>query len=232
MTTTLIFDTECTDANEPELIEAGGYFYEYPDDRIDFDVASVFHIDQRYKPTKPIAFGAMGVHHILESDLLECPPSSSFELPMGVDYLIGHNIDFDWRVIGEPDIKRIDTLAMARWLFPNASSHQLSALMYQMNPPSAHQAIRSHLRNAHSALADCQSVAVILGLLIAEARQHCILNTWAELWEFSEHCRVPTHWSFGKHKGTPISQTPPDYIAWMLKQPDVDPYLRKALEQA
>jgi len=34
---------------------------------------------------------------------------------------------------------------------------------------------------------------------------------------------------FGKHKGTPMADVPRDYKAWLLNQPDVDPYLRKAL---
>ena len=35
--------------------------------------------------------------------------------------------------------------------------------------------------------------------------------------------------TFGKHKGTPISAIPGDYKAWLLRQPDVDPYLAQAL---
>ncbi|MFG8677603.1 putative quorum-sensing-regulated virulence factor [Pseudomonas aeruginosa] len=36
---------------------------------------------------------------------------------------------------------------------------------------------------------------------------------------------------YGKHKGTPINQVPNDYKAWLLRQPDVDPYLVQALRQ-
>jgi exodeoxyribonuclease X len=35
--------------------------------------------------------------------------------------------------------------------------------------------------------------------------------------------------SFGKHKGMAIADIPPDYKQRLLKQPDVDPYLVKAL---
>lgn len=34
---------------------------------------------------------------------------------------------------------------------------------------------------------------------------------------------------FGKHKGDLISAIPTDYKEWLLRQPDVDPYLAKAL---
>jgi exodeoxyribonuclease X len=35
---------------------------------------------------------------------------------------------------------------------------------------------------------------------------------------------------FGKHKGEEITRIPADYRKWLLKQENVDPYLRKALE--
>jgi exodeoxyribonuclease X len=35
---------------------------------------------------------------------------------------------------------------------------------------------------------------------------------------------------YGKHKGTPIKDIPADYIGWLLKQSDLDPYPRKALK--
>jgi exodeoxyribonuclease X len=34
---------------------------------------------------------------------------------------------------------------------------------------------------------------------------------------------------FGKHKGEPISEMPVDYRQWLLRQPNVDPYLAQAL---
>jgi exodeoxyribonuclease X len=34
--------------------------------------------------------------------------------------------------------------------------------------------------------------------------------------------------TFGKHKGTPLSEVPKDYVRWLLDQPNVDPYLRQA----
>jgi exodeoxyribonuclease X len=35
--------------------------------------------------------------------------------------------------------------------------------------------------------------------------------------------------TFRKHKGTAIKDVPADYKAWLMKQPDVDLYLSKAL---
>ena len=49
--------------------------------------------------------------------------------------------------------------------------------------------------------------------------------------------RVPTHLSFGKHKGEAIADlaTHTDgagYLKWLLKQDTVDPYLAQACQQA
>ena len=121
----IIFDTEATDIKEPVLIEAAwlevtGF--------APLTIGSQFV--QRYNPGKPISLGALATHHILDEELVNCPPASSFTLPSDVAYLIGHNVDFDWQVLGQPPIKRICTLALARKLWPNLDSHSQSALLY------------------------------------------------------------------------------------------------------
>lgn len=74
---------------------------------------------QRYNPGKPITFGALATHHIMDEELVDCPLASSFTLPGHVDYIIGRNVDFDWEVIGKPEIKHICTLALAHKLWPD-----------------------------------------------------------------------------------------------------------------
>lgn len=56
------------------------------------------------------------------------------------------------------------------------------------------------------------------------------MGVYIELWEASELARIPKVMSFGKHKGVEIKDVPPDYKRWLKSQPDVDPYLLKALE--
>jgi hypothetical protein len=52
---------------------------------------------------------------------------AAYTLPADATYLIGHNIDFDWGAIGQPDIKRICTLALSRKVWPTLDSHSQSA---------------------------------------------------------------------------------------------------------
>jgi len=91
----IIFDTETTGLDSPEIVEAAW-----------LEVKSLSPLtlgeqfEQRYKPSKPIGIAALATHHILDEELVDCPPSRTFRLPEGLQYLIGHNIDFDWPLWG------------------------------------------------------------------------------------------------------------------------------------
>lgn len=219
MPKTIIFDTEATGIKEPVLIEAAWVELESLDP---FSVANPFV--QRYNPGKqPITLGALATHHILDEELVDCPPASSFCLPNSVEYVIGHNVDFDWEVIGKPDVKRICTLALARRLWPNLDSHNQGALLYYIDRNTA----RDQLQNAHSAITDVGICAVILNRICQELGIKTIDDLFAE----SEKARIPTTMPFGKYKGQPLADIPSDYKQWLLSQGDVDFYLRKALEK-
>ena len=213
----IIFDVEATDKNDAVIIEAAS-----------LDVTSINPLAvgnpwvQRYNPGKPISLGALATHHILDEELVNCPASSSFRLPAGTKYIIGHSVDFDWEAIGSPEVKRICTLALSRSLWPDLDSHTQSALLYNFERATA----REQLRDAHSALADVWICSKILGQILEKLKPASL----DALWEMSEKARIPTTMPFGKHKGELISQVPSDYKQWMLRQDNVSPYLRKALE--
>lgn len=128
----IIFDTETTgtDHETDQVIEAALlYMPAFPAQVLTAPNAKHFtHFEQRYRPTVRISYGAQATHHILASDLVDCPGPEAFRLPDDVDCLIGHNVDFDWRMIGEPAIARIDTLALSRYFFPEKDSHTQSAI--------------------------------------------------------------------------------------------------------
>lgn len=216
MSKSIIFDTEATGIKEPVLIEAAWLELESIEP---FTVTNPFV--QRYNSGKPISLGALATHHIMDEELVDCPPASSFKLPDDVSYIIGHNVDFDWEVIGRPEIKRICTLALARKLWHDLDSHTQSALLYYLERNSA----REQLRNAHSALTDVGICAVILDHIC----QQLNVKTVEDLYTESEKARIPTTMPFGKHKGLMLGDLPSDYKQWLLGQGDIDPYLRKAL---
>src|SRR5574340_1199149 len=216
--TALIFDTETTGLVEPQVIEAAWLKINNP---VDLKVVDSFR--QRYTPTKKIELGALSTHHIMDEDLADCPMHFDFALSTDVLYLIGHNIDYDWKVVGEPNVKRICTLALSRSLWPELDAHRQSAMLYHLERASA----RDRLKGAHSASCDVENCLVILRHIVVKLG----VETWEQLWVASEKARVPVTMPFGKWKGTPIADVPKDYVRWLLGTPDVDPYLRKAFEK-
>lgn len=186
--------------------------------------------DQLYSiGDEKISFAAMAVHHILESDLVDQPNFGTFTLPDETIYIIGHNIDYDIRAIqtcgvDTSHIKAICTLALARLAWPEAEAHNISALIYMISKGS--EKAREMLKGAHRADADIILTANILMHIIYKLN----IQSIEELFEVSEDARIPRVINFGKHRGTKIIDLPADYVQWLLKQTDLDPYLRKALE--
>jgi exodeoxyribonuclease X len=217
MANTYIFDTETTGKIDPVVVEAAWV-------KIDSfsPLVTSSSFNQRYNPGKKNEYGALAIHNILDEELLDCPPASEFQLPDDAKFIVGHNVDYDWNVINQPNIKRICTLALARRVWPELDSYNQSALIYFIEGRNA----RDKLINSHSALADVKNCEILLRAICNKLE----ITSAEELWNKSELARVPTHINFGKHKGSIISEIPKDYKEWLLKQSDVDPYLRKALE--
>jgi exodeoxyribonuclease X len=224
----IILDTETTGLTEPRPVEVAWIALDDP-----IHLAEVDAFAQRYNPGKAIEYGAMATHHIQDADVAECPAWDTFALPVGVEYVIGHNIDFDvaalpgGSLLMSSPLRRICTEALARSLWPTMDSFKLGALLYKIEPETA-----SKMRGkAHTAVTDVHFCKILLAeeLLWLDGRGVPV-STWEEVWTASEKARIPTIATFGKHKGTPLKDLPADYVRWMLKQPDLDPYLRKALE--
>ena len=220
----LVLDTE-TNGREGEELEAIELSY------IDI-LEPHFHEGnanetQRFCPTRESTVGALSVHHILQEELSQQAPSSSCRLPENVEYIIGHGIDYDWEVLKKPDARRICTLAISRALCPELDSHRLGPMMYHLFP---HAQAKKQLRDAHSAAADVLMCYQVLITLLSITREE--IHTFEALWEFSEQCRVPKTFTFGKHKGMLIEDTPLGYRHWCLNQPDFDPYVLKAIRES
>ncbi|MGQ0474334.1 3'-5' exonuclease [Acinetobacter variabilis] len=222
----IILDTETHTLNG-QPIEIAYAPVDILDHKISLDKSRLF--DQLYSCDEPISFAAMAVHHILESDLEGQPHYSSFKLPQETTYIIGHNIDYDIRAlekcgVNSSNIKAICTLALARRVWSDAEAHNISALIYMITRGS--DRAREMIRKAHRADMDIILTANILMHIV----HYLKISSIEELYEASEDARIPRTINFGKHRGTAIAELPADYVQWLLRQEDLDPYLRKALE--
>jgi len=218
-----IADTE-TNTLEGYPIEIAYVPCAFVDGLISVDGSKIF--DEYFSCPDAISFAAMAVHHILEEDIAGKPSYDTFKMPE-CEYLIGHNIDYDIKALQisnkEFKPKAICTLALSRMAWPHAEAHNISALIYMLSKGSA--GARERIRNAHSAKVDICLTATILKKIC----EKLAIRDMASLFQMSEIARIPKTITFGKHKGTPINEIPKDYVQWLLRQPDLDPYLEKAL---
>lgn len=220
----LAIDTETTGNTPNEVIElyySEVFLHELPDE------SKLIEKPKYYFPKGKMMLGALSAHNITESMLVGYPLSTDAprDLPPSL-FILAHNVDYDWDAIGKPDTKKICTLSMARRLFPDIDSHKLASLMYFFYGEDA----RPYCLNAHSAKEDVRMLCIVMYGILKEMRSRGMLcGTWSDIWEFSEFSRIPTHFTFGKHKGDLIADAPIGYRKWFLNQEGADPYLLNAI---
>lgn len=222
----IILDTETHTLNG-QPIEIAYAPIQVNEGKLTLDKSKIF--DQLYRADEPISYAAMAVHHILESELIDQPHYTTFSLPQQTTYIIGHNIDYDIRAIEKcgvdtSNIKAICTLALARLVWPDAEAHNISALIYMITKGS--EKAREMIKKAHRADMD---IILTANILMHEIH-HLNIQSIEELYKASEDARIPRSINFGKHRGSAIADLPADYMQWLLRQDDLDPYLRKAIE--
>lgn len=237
--TVLVVDTETTGI-QPPVIPVEVYLAELLGSPADFSIGEVFY--SLFNPGRPIELGAKATHHILDSILQNAPPYENFTLGDDLEYIIGHNVDFDADALGTAlpeSVKRIDTLSLARSLWPALDNHRLGTVVYALLPEAE---AREALTGAHGAMVDATNTITILGYMIKALNP----RSWEELYGMSEIARLPERMTFGKHgpksvpkypgdglPGVPLKdldQWDPGYRSWLLKQKDLDKYLRRALD--
>ncbi|MFW2176678.1 MULTISPECIES: putative quorum-sensing-regulated virulence factor [unclassified Moraxella] len=222
--TAYILDTEAHDLTAPHATEIAYIKVGFVDGVLAYLDKNAF--EQRYNPQKAISLGSMSITGIFDDDVADMPPHTSFELPTDCQILIGHNIDFDVEVLSNAEcdmsqIKRVCTLAMSRHFYPNLDTHTLGAMLCHFEP----QIAKKNLKHAHGAKYDIWFNFLVLKAICREQG----IDTMDKLVEIAEVARIPTVMGFGKHKGVAIKDLPSDYVSWLLKQADLDSYLKLAL---
>lgn len=215
-------DTETTNKDNPEVIEFAYTEVFFSEGCLCFPEAPLTY---RYGYNTAITNGAMATHHIIPEDLVGLYPFN-FETDMPVcDYIIGHNVDFDWKALGEPPVRRIDTLALCRKFYPTVD-HSLGAMMYHLFA-DARQNVRTFLRSAHSADTDVIACCSILAVICEKFG----ITSMEELYAASEDARVPSIMPFGKFKGEPVTRVDTGWRSWYARQSDPDPYILEAFHR-
>lgn len=235
----LILDTEGTGLDEPDVIQLA---HKGPLTFGAVDALSAEALHFRPRPHKPITIGAMATHRIILDDLDGYPVwPGSWQVPEGVGYLIGHSIDFDWKAIGAPvNVKRIDTMALAKRVWPDLDSYKLAALIFHLVDAKS---AREMTVNAHNASQDIYLTEFLLDNLLTDIRvagTYEEVACWEQLWTLSETARIPLRIGFSKFgpkngkPGTLYSEVPAGMLRWIIdpqRVNDMDPWEVKAAKR-
>lgn len=130
---------------------------------------------------------------------------SAFDRQWFTDEVIGTNLN------GKPPFVICTVKAAAR-LCPEAPSHSNQAMRYELGLSLPEELAMP----PHRAGPDSYVTAHVLAQFLLRTRVK-------ELVEWTFQPRFMTAIRFGKHKGTPWTELPLDYIQWCLKQADMDP---------
>ena len=218
--TALVIDTETDQGRDPRPIQVAT-----------INVASGFEWMKYFNSGRSISPVVIKVHGITDEDVagLERFDLEQFELPK---YLIGHNVRFDWRVIGSPSAKLICTVRLARVAFPEWSAYSQSKCIEQLLGKS--EASRMTIA-AHDALGDAR-MCYLLYQACCE-RLEIAPTDFAAAHAISNKANPVSKMTFGKHKGKLIKDVPINYVKWMLgnihnMQPSLYSALTKRIKAA
>jgi DNA polymerase III epsilon subunit-like protein len=166
----LIFlDTETTGLSNPRLLQLGWAINNHP--------VNV----QLYKPPVPVEAGASEIHHITQEQADMYEPfdtvRESIQKLLGDGIVIAHNLPFDRRVLANEGVnidKGIDTLTIARRLYPGFKNHKLGYLIEQLGIPV-------DMKNAHNAFTDVTALRelfkrMVMSILCKDPEKSSIIN--------------------------------------------------------
>lgn len=189
--------------------------------------------NQFFLPHKEFSPEATKQNGYVRSMLLDKPCISTFEFPTDVEYLIGHNVLFDFDILKKPKgVKLICTKELAIKYLTKTSGkgtkgvNTLTGLIERYYPEEAKELIA----NAHSALQDCKLCYLIL-LKVLEAApgldsfeklaMQCKQPSWKVLGIGQDEYSKDYYFTFGKHENElvkDIMKKERSYLTWIVEK--------------
>lgn len=175
-------------------------------------------------PGVPIPATAKAIHHIDDHDVANADPwdvvAKRIVLEAGFDkvtHFVAHNAAFERRFLDPfvpAEIKWVCTMRCAKHIWPAAPGFSNQTLRYWL--PGGPKNTDHRAMPPHRALPDLYVTRFILKSLLKEASLDELVRLT------SAPVRLLTV-GFGKHFGVPWGTVPSDYLAWVARQPDMDP---------
>ena len=204
----IVLDTETTGAERADKVCEIGWIV------VDQDFNILEERQSLIDPQRMISPSASGIHGLTNDDVADSPTIEEyFSIDDPACYghrveepvvIIGHRISFDVRYVAPyfNIVQEVCTLRWARKLYPDASDHKLSTLMFALGLPRP--------ENAHRVMSDIYSAYHLA--------KHICERTGASLRELTAASAEPMLvqiMPFGKHKGEAFKDVPRSYLQWM-----------------
>lgn len=222
----VILDTETTGAAELDRVIQLGYMV--------LGAKEIEVHNELCSTSIPISFGAMEVHGIVPSMLEgkpECTQTRAYqrllELNTPNNYMIIHNAPFDLGMLAKEgfvtQMKVIDTLRVAKHLFPEEEAHRLQYFRYKMELYKEEQKEADALGievKAHDAIGDVLVLKLLLSRLReAVQKQFPGENPVEKMVDLTNTPILIQTFRFGKYKGKTLQEVASSdagYLRWML----------------
>ena len=222
----IILDTETTGVGENDRIIQLGY--------IVLGAKEIEVHNEFNSSDVPISFGAMEVHGTTQ-EMIEgkpaCVDTSAYkrllELNTNENYMIIHNSPFDVGMLEKEGFKTqmkvIDTLRVAKHIFPDEDAHRLQYFRYKMGLYKDEQKEADALNivvKAHDAIGDVLVLKLFLSKLRAAVQeQYPGENPVEKMVDLTSTPILIKTFRFGKHKGKELADvalSDAGYLRWML----------------
>lgn len=170
----------------------------------------------------PVSIEARAVHHISD-DMCAGeikPHEACLKLMQGEhEYFCAHHVDHEQGFFGGGDKKWFCTYKIALRLWPEAPGHKLNELRYFLEIDDNDDFVQAFVKAPHRAPDDSYICAHLLRRELQEAKTQNIdidrLVRWSKGAALLYMCFLK------KHKNTPWSQVPADYLRWILEKSDI-----------
>lgn len=202
MEVVLVLDSETTGISKTDqvielaYIDLGAFtFDQLQSDRKDFEIFKHTLLTYiscfRFKPTVPINPHAYEVHRIGLSELKDCPCSTTAAVPCA-EYIVGHVISFDQRLLEQSNFEMSQQLAEAKYICTKElakaiekavgiryENHKLDTLVKHYYPVE-HETLVLEIHDARGDVV--KTILVLLAML-----EHLpAIGSWEELYNFQQ----------------------------------------------
>lgn len=233
-------DTETTgnDRQRDELVEVAAVLVDKPRTGRPMAIAAFSTLAN---PGCPIPAQATAIHGIADADVDGAPPAdevrwrlASFIAQYADALVVAHNAAFDAAFLRIEGITC--SLRLARHLDPEAPSHSLGELAkrYEVAEPSTKllgvQRIEKDFParlGPHRALGDALTGAAVFSTLVDYYAINVGSPTANAVAAFAAAPLAYKTMPWGKHRGKPLEELPPDYVRWLLSVVDDDDLARE-----